>query len=183
MTDNRMALLEMAEKAGETDFLRDLIREVVQELMEAEVDSRCGAGRHERSEARTDQRNGYRARQWDTRVGSLELSIPRLRHASYLPSFLEPRRATEQALTAVVAEAYIQGVSTRSVDALVQAAGIVVAGLATVRVDRRAGADVPGAPDRGALVVPAAGRDLCEGARRRLRGDRGLACAPSAATR
>ncbi|MDZ7749467.1 MAG: transposase [Halofilum sp. (in: g-proteobacteria)] len=119
-----MALLEMAEKAGETDFLRDLIREVVEELMEAEVDSRCGAGRHERSEARADQRNGYRSRRWDTRVGSMELSIPRLRHASYLPGFLEPRRAAEQALTAVVQEAYIQGVSTRSVDELVQAAGM-----------------------------------------------------------
>lgn len=81
-------------------------------------------------------------------MGSLELSIPRLRHASYLPSFLEPCRATEQALTAVVAEAYIQGVSTRSVDALLQAAGIVVAGLAAVRDDRRAGGRVPGAPDR-----------------------------------
>ncbi|MDZ7748922.1 MAG: IS256 family transposase [Halofilum sp. (in: g-proteobacteria)] len=134
MTDNRMALLEMAEKAGETDFLRDLIREVVEELMEAEVDSRCGAGRHERSEARADQRNGYRSRRWDTRVGSMELSIPRLRHASYLPGFLEPRRAAEQALTAVVQEAYIQGVSTRSVDALVQAAGMT--GISSSQVSR-----------------------------------------------
>ena len=127
MTDNRMALLEMAEKAGETDFLRDLVREVVQELMEAEVDSRC-------SEARADQRNGYRSRQWDTRVGSMELSIPRLRHASYLPGFLEPRRATEQALTAVVQEAYIQGVSTRSVDELVRAAGMT--GISKSQVSR-----------------------------------------------
>jgi len=134
MTDNRMALLEMAEKAGETDFLRDLVREVVQELMEAEVDSRCGAGRHERSEAREDQRNGYRQRRWDTRVGSLELAVPRLRHASYLPSFLEPRRASEQALTAVVQEAYIQGVSTRSVDALVRAAGMT--GISSSQVSR-----------------------------------------------
>lgn len=134
MTNDRMALLEMAEKAGETDFLRDLVREVVHELMEAEVDSRCGAGRHERSEERADQRNGYRTRQWDTRVGSMELSIPRLRHASYLPSFLEPRRATEQALTAVVQEAYIQGVSTRSVDELVQAAGMT--GISKSQVSR-----------------------------------------------
>jgi len=134
MTDNRMALLEMAEKAGSTDFLRDLVREIVHELMEAEVESQCGAGRHERSEARSDQRNGYRRRQWDTRLGSMELSIPRLRHASYLPSFLEPRRATEQALTAVVQEAYIQGVSTRSVDELVQAAGMT--GISSSQVSR-----------------------------------------------
>lgn len=95
MTEDRMALLAMAEKAGETDFLRDPVREVVQELMEAEVESRCGAGRHERSGERVDSRNGYRTRCWDTRVGSMELSIPRLRHASYLPGFLEPRRAAD----------------------------------------------------------------------------------------
>jgi transposase-like protein len=116
MTDNRMALLEMAENSGETDFLRDLVREVVQELMEAEVSQLCGAQRHERSDERTDQRNGYRSRRWDTRVGSVDVQVPWLRHASYLPSFLEPRRPTEQALVGVVQEAYIQGVSTRSVD-------------------------------------------------------------------
>ena len=134
MTEDRMALLAMAEKAEETDFLRDLVREVVQELMEAEVDSRCGAGRHERSAERVDSRNGYRTRRWDTRVGSMELSIPRLRHASYLPGFLEPRRAAEQALTAVVQEAYIQGVSTRSVDELVRAAGMT--GISSSQVSR-----------------------------------------------
>lgn len=124
MTDNRMALLEMAEKAGETDFLRDLVRQVVQELMEAEVDAHCAAGRHERNDERADQRNGYRSRRWDSRVGTMELSVPRTRYRSYMPSILEPRRAAEQALTAVVQEAYIQGVSTRSVDELVQAAGM-----------------------------------------------------------
>ncbi|WP_205599835.1 transposase, partial [Arhodomonas sp. KWT] len=134
MTEDRMALLAMAEKAGETDFLRDLVREVVQELMEAEVDSRCGAERHERNAERTDHRNGYRSRRWDTRVGSMELSIPRLRNASYLPGFLEPRRAAEQALTAVVQEAYIQGVSTRSVDDLVRAAGMT--GISSSQVSR-----------------------------------------------
>lgn len=134
MTEDRMALLQMAEKAGDTDFLRDLVREVVQELMEAEVDSLCGASRHERSAQRRDRRNGYRARRWDTRVGSMELSIPRLRHANYLPGFLEPRRATEQALTAVVQEAYIQGVSTRSVDELVRAAGMT--GISSSQVSR-----------------------------------------------
>ncbi len=134
MTDNRMALLEMAEKAGSTDFLRDRVREVVHDLMEAEVASQCGAARHERNEARTDQRNGYRTRRWETRLGSMERQIPRLRHASALPSLLEPRRATEQALTAVVQEAYIQGVSTRSVDELAQAAGMT--GISSSQVSR-----------------------------------------------
>jgi transposase-like protein len=129
-----MALLEMAEKGGDTDFLRELVREVVQELMEAEVSERCGAQRHERSNERTDQRNGYRSRRWDTRVGSLDLQIPRLRHANYLPSFLEPRRPTEQALVGVVQEAYIQGVSTRSVDELVKAAGME--GMSSSQVSR-----------------------------------------------
>ena len=87
MTDNRMALLEMAEKGGDVDFLRELVREVVHELMEAEVSQHCGAQRHERSEQRQDQRNGYRTRRWDTRLGSMELQVPRLRHANYLPSF------------------------------------------------------------------------------------------------
>lgn len=124
MANQRMALLEMAEKGGDVDFLRELVREVVQELMESEADSMCGAQRHERSEERTDYRNGYRSRRWDTRVGSMELQVPRLRHANYLPSFLEPRRPTEQALVGVVQEAYIQGVSTRSADELVKAAGM-----------------------------------------------------------
>lgn len=124
MTENRMALLEIAEKAGDKDFLRELVSEIIHELMEVEVSQRCAAERHERSDQRQDQRNGYRRRRWDTRVGSLELQVPRLRHASYLPSFLQPRRPTEQALVAVVQEAYIQGVSTRSVDDLVKAAGL-----------------------------------------------------------
>ncbi|MDN3519281.1 IS256 family transposase [Aquisalimonas lutea] len=134
MTENRMALLEMAEKGGDVDFLRELVREVVHKLMDAEVTQHCGAERHERSEQRQDQRNGYRTRRWDTRVGSMELQVPRLRHANYLPSFLEPRRPTEQALVGVVQEAYIQGVSTRSVDELVKAAGME--GISSSQVSR-----------------------------------------------
>jgi len=97
---------------------------MVQDLMEAEVSGRIGAGRYERAEERTTQRNGYRMRPWDTRLGSMELAIPKLRQGSSFPSFLEPRRRAEQALVAVVAEAYVQGVSTRKVEALMQSLGI-----------------------------------------------------------
>jgi putative transposase len=105
-------------------------------LMEAEVAAQIGAGRYERSGERATQRNGYRPRPWATRVGSLELQIPKLRTGSDFPSWLEPRRRAEQALVAVVAEAYVQGVSTRMVEALVQALGI--AGLSKSEVSRLA---------------------------------------------
>ncbi len=126
MTETSMASLEALRKGEEAegDWLREAVRGMVQELMEAEVSSRIGAGRFERSEERTTQRNGYRSRPWDTRLGSMELAIPKLRTGSYFPSFLEPRRRAEQALVAVVAEAYVQGVSTRKVEALVQSLGI-----------------------------------------------------------
>jgi putative transposase len=92
--------------------------------MEAEVAAKIGAGLGERSPERTTHRNGYRPREWDTRVGSIELAIPKLRQGSYFPSFLEPRRRAEQALVAVVQEAYVNGVSTRKVDRLVQQLGL-----------------------------------------------------------
>lgn len=92
--------------------------------MELEVEEHIGAGRHERSPERTGQRNGYRQRSWDTRVGTVELSVPRVRDGSYFPSLLEPRRKAERALTAVVQEAYVRGVCTRKVDELVQALGM-----------------------------------------------------------
>jgi transposase-like protein len=108
----------------EMDWLRETVRHLVQEVMEAEVSAQVGADRYARSGERTSYRNGYRLRPWDTRLGTLALSIPKLRSGSYFPSFLEPRRRAEQALVSVVAETYVQGVSTRKVEALVQALGI-----------------------------------------------------------
>ena len=139
MAEERMAVADALRKGEEPerDPLREIVHWAVQELMEAEVSAQIGAGRYERSDERVTQRNGYRARTWDTRVGSLELQIPKLRQGSYWPSWLEPRRRAEQALVAVVAEAYVQGVSTRKVEALVQALGI--AGLSKSEVSRLAG--------------------------------------------
>ena len=105
MANPRMTLLDLLNKAAQgvdPDFLRDGLRLLAQELMEAEVSQLVGAELHERSEARTTHRNGYREREWDTRVGTLELEIPKLRQGSYFPSLLEPRRRHERALLAVV---------------------------------------------------------------------------------
>ncbi len=110
---------------GAPDGLRTMLTEMVNVLMGAEVDAVCGAGYGERSAERANSRNGYRTRPWDTRVGSIDLQIPKLRQGSYFPAWLlEPRRRAEKALTAVVAEAYALGVSTRKVEDLVQALGI-----------------------------------------------------------
>lgn len=107
----------------EGDFMREAVRGALREFMEAEVASLVGAGTHERSEERLDYRNGFRPRQWETRLGPFPLEVPRVRYANYLPSFLEPRRRAEQALVSVVQEAFVHGVSTRRVDELVQAMG------------------------------------------------------------
>jgi putative transposase len=106
------------------DLVRDSLRWLVQRLMEAEVTELIGAAHGERSAERATWRNGYRARRWDTRAGELELRIPKLRQGSYFPSFLEPRRRSEQALLAVVQQAYVCGVSTRRVDQLVESLGL-----------------------------------------------------------
>src|SRR5215510_10990051 len=107
------------------DFLRESLTWVVQQLMEAEVSELVGAARGERApEDRLTQRNGYRARSWATRAGEIELAIPKLRRGSYFPSFLEPRRRSEQALVSVVQEAYVAGVSTRKVDQVVESLGL-----------------------------------------------------------
>ena len=124
MTDDRMALMDALQKADDGNFLRALAETVLQILMEADVEGVIGAGRYERSGERTTWRNGYRERTLDTRLGSLNLKIPKLRTGSYFPPFLEARKTTEKALVAVIQEAWVAGVSTRKVDDLVQAMGL-----------------------------------------------------------
>jgi len=124
MTDEKMTLFELIQKADSTDFLKELAATALQRLMEFQVDDLCGAGRHERTGDRANYRNGHRPRTLETRLGTLDLKIPKLRSGSYFPPFLEARRTGEQALVAVIQEAWIQGVSTRKVDDLVQALGM-----------------------------------------------------------
>lgn len=110
---------------ADADLLREMVRTFVQALMSAEADAVCGAAYGERSEERVNRRNGYRPRRWDTRVGTIDLQIPKLRRGSYFPSWLlDPRRRSERALVQVVAECYVRGVSTRKVEGLVRALGI-----------------------------------------------------------
>ena len=118
MTDDRMTLVELLQKSGDGDFLRSVAEAVLQILMEADVEGLIGAGRHERTGDRLNYRNGYRERSLDTRLGSLQLRIPKLRQGSYFPPFLEPRKTAEKALVTVIQEAWIGGVSTRRVDDL-----------------------------------------------------------------
>jgi transposase-like protein len=117
-------LVRKAEEHGDVDFLREGVRVLTQALMEIEVSQQLGAERYERSGERVGQRNGYREREWDTRVGTIGLRVPRVREGGYVPGWLEPRKRAEQALVAVVREAYVQGVSTRKVDDLVKALGL-----------------------------------------------------------
>lgn len=137
MTDDTMALKTLLEKSPDADFLREMIGFAAERLMELEVAGFTGAAHGARDPDRINQRNGYRDRVWETRAGSVELRIPKLRKGSYFPGFLEPRRLAEKALTAVVQEAYIQGVSTRSVDDLVQAMGMT--GVSKSQVSRLVG--------------------------------------------
>jgi len=119
-----MALRELMQKGSDASLLREMIGFAAQRLMELETEPLCGAAHGERSAERLNQRNGYRERDWETRAGTVELRIPKLRRGSYFPAFLEPRRTAEKALTAVIQEAYVQGISTRSVDALVRSMGM-----------------------------------------------------------
>jgi putative transposase len=137
MTKAMMALTELIEKAPDADVLRPMLEFVAQRLMEMDVEGLCGAGYDEKNPARLNSRNGYRDRTWETRAGTVGLKIPKLRQGSYFPPFLEPRRTAEKALAAVIQEAYVQGVSTRSVDELVKAMGM--SGISKSQVSRLCG--------------------------------------------
>jgi len=138
MTAEMMSLQNLLGKSADADLLREMIGFAAQRLMELEVETLTGAGHGERNpDQRLVHRNGYRDRDWETRAGTVELRIPRLRKGSYLPCFLEPRRMAEKALTAVIQEAYIQGISTRSVDDLVKAMGMT--GISKSQVSRLCG--------------------------------------------
>lgn len=134
MTNDMMNLRSLVEKSADADLLREMIGFAAEKLMALEVGAATGAGYGEKTTLRLAQRNGYRDRDWETRAGTVELRIPKLRTGSYFPSFLEPRRMAEKALTAVIQEAYIQGISTRSVDDLVKAMGM--SGISKSQVSR-----------------------------------------------
>jgi len=127
MAKDRMTLLELLRKSGnegDVDFLREGVKMLAEAIMELEIKQKTGAELHERNAGRMTYRNGYRQRTWDTRAGTVPLSIPRLRDGSYFPSLLEPRRRVEQAMLAVIQEAYVLGISTRKVETLVQSLGL-----------------------------------------------------------
>src|SRR4051794_34450795 len=123
MTDDRMALLALIEKSADADLVRAMLAFAAERLMDLEVKAKTGVPAGVRSPERFNHRNAYRERAWDTRAGRIDLAIPNLRKGSYLPSFLKRRRTAEKALSAVIQEAYVHGISTRAVDELVKAMG------------------------------------------------------------
>ena len=134
MTEDKIALKALLEQASDADFLRDIIGFAAERMMALEVEALTGADYRARNPERSNSRNGYRERSWETRAGTVPLQIPKLRKGSYFPTFLEPRRAAEKALVAVIQEAYVQGISTRSVDDLVKAMGM--SGISKSQVSR-----------------------------------------------
>jgi hypothetical protein len=151
----RIGLQKLLRKAmieQDADFLKEGVRVLSQALMEMEVQEHVGAAPHERSAGRVGQRNGYRERSWDTRVGTVELKVPRVRDSSYFPSLLEPRRKAERALSAVVQEAYVHGVSTRKVDELVKALGMEGISKSRVSTDQEAIQMLAGTEDSAQFI-------------------------------
>jgi putative transposase len=137
MTDPMMSFRSLLEDTPDADLVCEMLRFGARRLMELEVEALTGAAHGERSADRINQRNGYRERDWETRAGTVELRIPKLRKGSYFPIFLEPRRMAEKALTTVIQEAYVGGISTRSVDDLVKALGM--SGISKSQVSRLCG--------------------------------------------
>ena len=184
MVKQRMDLLELLRKRGmdgDVDFLREALRVLVDGIMDAEVSAQIGAQHGERSPERVTYRNGYRNRTWDTRVGTMELHIPKLREGSYFPSLLEPRRRSEKALLAVIQQAYVEGRRVHSAGGRSdQGPGLrrhlQQPGVAHLRATGRSGGEFPGsAPGRWSLPLRVAGRPDPEGSggrshRQRLRG-------------
>jgi len=171
MTEDRLPLADLLSKSGDADFLRSVAESVLQIIMEADVDGVIGAGRFERSADRQTWRNGYRDRTLETRLGPLNLKIPKLRTGSYFPGFLEPRKTVEKALVSVIQEAWIAGVSTRRVDELVQAMGMSGISKSSVSklckdIDERVNA-FPQAPAFRRVALSLAGCHLPQGARGR----------------
>jgi putative transposase len=166
-TKSTTALAELTEKGADADLLREMIQYVAQRMMDMDVEGLCAAGFGERSPECLNSRNGYRERLWETRAGSVDLKIPKLRKGSYFPGFLEPRRTAEKALAAVIQESYIHGVSTRSVDELVKAMGM--SGISKSQVSRLCGEidervnAFPEPPDGGRLAVSVDRCDVSEG--------------------
>jgi putative transposase len=134
MANPTIALTDLVEKGADVDLLRQMVQFMAQRLMDLDVETLCGAGYDQKNPERLNHRNGYRERPWETRAGRIDLRIPKLRRGTYFPEFLEPRRTAEKALAAVIQEAYVQGVSTRSVDDLVKALGMT--GISKSQVSR-----------------------------------------------